>query len=198
MTDSCVFFWALKASDCAAWVQAWGTLAALAVSIGVWWWQSSRAREDRVQAEIERLTERVTPALGLLEGMLHEFHSIVAELEGRVGGEFFGWQVPSKTKFLALLNEYSKVEAHLLPDANLALEAARAKELGATMRQWIGSFEPWPAVRRFSVSPNHVKEAKSLHAALSDCRDAMRKRLVERSQLIINPDLKRSPVVDAD
>jgi hypothetical protein len=198
MTDSCVYFWALKASDCAAWVQAWGSIAALAVSIGVWWWQASRSRDDRVQAEVERLGERVAPALGLLDGMLDEFQNLVSELEGQLGSDFYGWGGSSHTKFQALLGEYLKVEAHLLPDAELALKAAQAKELGEVMRNWAASFEAWLSTGVFIVGPNNVDEAKRLLAALKECRDALRRRLVERTYMIINPDFKKSALVNAE
>jgi hypothetical protein len=32
--SSCMFFWTLKASDCAAWVQAWGSIGAILVGFG--------------------------------------------------------------------------------------------------------------------------------------------------------------------
>lgn len=198
MTDSCVFFWTLAPSECASWVQAWGTIAALAVSIGVWLWQSSRAREDRIQVEIVRLTERVSPAIGLLSGMLQTLRHIEALAEERKGSVFMGWGRAYAEQFRSLLHEFQKVEAHLLPDADLALKAAQAKQLGVSISNWLKIYDGWEMVGVLVIEPARVEQLTGLRVALNDCQGAMRKRLVERSQLIINPDLKRSPVVDSD
>lgn len=200
MTDSCVFFWTLAPSECASWVQAWGTIAALAVSIGVWWWQSARARDDRVQAEIERLTERTAPALGLLGGMLQELDLVVvlAEGEAQLKRVFKSAGKPEVAKFQTLLDEYLKVEAHTFPDAALALKAAQAKEFGLRVREVFATFDVHGPGGGMVMSSFHVDRLKGLQSAILECRDAMRMRLVERAQLIINPDLKRPLVVEVD
>lgn len=193
MTDSCAFFWALKASDCAAWVQAWGTIAALAVSIGVWWWQSERARWDRVQAEIDRLTERAAPALGLLDGMLREIEHILKEAQEQQGGAFRGWGGAYSERFRALLDEYLKVEAHLLPDAALALEATQAKDAGVSIRNWLALYDPWADSEVFVLERSQVEELMGYQLALRLCCSGMRLRLVERTSMITSPD-KKAPI----
>lgn len=190
MTDSCAFFWALKASDCAAWVQAWGTIAALAVSIGVWWWQSERARWDRVQAEIDRLTERAAPALGLLDGMLREIEHILKQAQAQQGGAFRGWGGAYSERFRALLDEYLKVEAHLLPDAALALEATQAKDAGVNIRNWLALYDPWADSEMLVIGRSQVEELLGYQLAFRLCCSGMRLRLVERTSMIASPDKK--------
>lgn len=190
MSDSCVFFWSLAPSECASWVQAWGTMAALAVSIGVWWWQSERARWDRVQAEIDRLTERAAPALGLLDGMLQELEQIVKQAESQQGEAFRGWGGAFSERFRALLDEYQKVEAHLLPDAALALEATQAKESGVNVRNWLALYDPWSEAKALVMERRRVLELKGYQLTIHSCCVGMRLRLLERTSLIINPDTK--------
>lgn len=200
MTDSCVFFWTLAPSECASWVQAWGTIAALAVSIGVWWWQSARARDDRVQAEIERLTERTAPALGLLDGLVQEVNCIVAlaESEAELKRVFKSASKTEVARFQSLLDEFMKVEAHTFPDALMALKAAQSKEAGLRLRNELAAFDNYGPTGGMVMSSTRIYRLKKLQSAILECRDAMRRRLVERAQLIINPDLKRSPVVWVD
>ncbi|MES2886732.1 MAG: hypothetical protein V4739_01860 [Pseudomonadota bacterium] len=56
ISQTCFFFpWGLTPSECAAWVQTWGTLAALAGSVGLVLWQARRQQDagQRLR-EVER------------------------------------------------------------------------------------------------------------------------------------------------
>lgn len=45
-------------SDCASWVQAWGTIGALGVAIGIAWWQGKLARQAQVKQAAAEQKER--------------------------------------------------------------------------------------------------------------------------------------------
>jgi hypothetical protein len=55
--QTCVFFpWGLTSSECASWVQAWGTILAIAGSAGLALWQAHRqSRASQRQRHLERV-----------------------------------------------------------------------------------------------------------------------------------------------
>jgi hypothetical protein len=55
MSDSCVFFWDLSAGDCAAWVQALGTIFAVGVSAMLVWWQMQATDRRQRLREVETI-----------------------------------------------------------------------------------------------------------------------------------------------
>jgi hypothetical protein len=47
--QTCMLVPGLSRDECASWVQAWGTIGALAVAIGIAWWQTGLARRLRLE-----------------------------------------------------------------------------------------------------------------------------------------------------
>jgi hypothetical protein len=133
--------------------------------------------------------------------MLHELDSIVAvaESEAQLKRVFKSMGKPEFARFQALLDEYLKVEVHTFPDAVLALKAAQPKEFGLRVRELISGFDiHGPGLGGAVMSARHVEHLREQQKAIRECRDAMRTRLVERTYMIINPELKPSAVKDGD
>lgn len=47
MYDSCVFIWTLGVSECASWVQAWGSIGTVLAGVIAVYWQLRRQRQAR-------------------------------------------------------------------------------------------------------------------------------------------------------
>lgn len=59
MYESCVFFFDLKVSDCASWVQAWGSIAAIVAAAWFTWWQHRLELKRASDAERELTRRRI-------------------------------------------------------------------------------------------------------------------------------------------
>lgn len=81
ISETCFFFpWGLTPSECASWVQAWGTLAALAGSVGLVLWQARRQQEaGQRQREVER-----AQATAALVGLAKSARTLQIQLSERL------------------------------------------------------------------------------------------------------------------
>lgn len=75
--ETCVLVPGLTRGECASWVQAWGTIGALAVAIAIAWWQGVVAR--RLHAEQLALAEKERAARSEYRWMVAL--SVVAQLK---------------------------------------------------------------------------------------------------------------------
>lgn len=139
--QSCVFVPGLTSEECASWVQAWGTIAAIAAAVGIAWWQRRQDRKAtaasaRAKAEIAATSVllKVHPILGSLqhvEGELRTFHRAPASIYDPAGPTRLLEQLPFPTdgELIALADFDARCARWLIRARNLTHQAEQALRL---------------------------------------------------------------------
>lgn len=125
--DSCMLFWALKPSDCAAWVQAWGSVGALAVGVGVVAWQLGHRSK-----ELERLRRDEVRRWRAIALAVHTAAKLRLELELAAVISLRGPKSANDT-FRRAAAVLTDVRASDLVNAELMSAVLAARELVVTM-----------------------------------------------------------------
>lgn len=127
--ETCVFVRGLNTTQCASWVQAIGSLAAIAVA---WFLASQQARRlalEKVADDAQRTIEKVAPAIAIIEAAIDELKSIHAEaLNSIEGGRF---QPPHNALERARIYEdvFKTIQIANMPSVDCAKVALRVRHL---------------------------------------------------------------------
>lgn len=98
-SDSCFFLWSLKPSDCAAWVQAWGSILAIVAAAAIAFIQARSQRLAREAADAVAASVVASSILELLEPLKGFLESLV-ELNEETGKDPL-----TAVTFVTMLNE---------------------------------------------------------------------------------------------
>ena len=105
-------------SECAAWVQAWGSIAAILVAVGVAWWQfySSRLMARRARREKALvMIEAIGAFLSIYADELRSIDGALDNVDSQAVATFLT-KIKPETLFLSVERSIHAIPLHDLPD----------------------------------------------------------------------------------
>ncbi|MCW5648393.1 MAG: hypothetical protein KIS62_01470 [Ramlibacter sp.] len=183
MYNSCAFVADLKVSDCAAWVQAWGTMLALAVAIGLAAWQHRQMVRREARLELQRRLSQMTYVIQLGEHAIGCLHVLPTEWNDQSARQFAAdW---SSAKIFRIREALSRIDHTSVPSAkaltlthDLILQLGAAEQAFGNLWQVAGNRSAPAEVgllrHLLTQARTCIDETKVVVAALENLRSEIR------------------------
>lgn len=149
--QTCMLVPGISERDCASWVQAWGSIAAILAAVGIAWWQHHKERRQsagaaKVRAELASTSVllKVPPLTGAMQGIGDDIR------RAREGGTLMiprtlqllaGLPYPTEEEVLAIADHDYRCAGHLVRARAMANQASLVFSAIREQGRWLSGPE---------------------------------------------------------
>jgi len=131
--ETCVLVPGFSRSECASWVQAWGSIFAILAAVGIALHQAKHQakllQQSKIDADALRIGEKFAPAIAIIQAAIDEMNDqYQAGLSERVNSAF-GVSKDFSERHKWFAKAFSGIEAHTMPSVESAKVVLRVQDL---------------------------------------------------------------------
>jgi hypothetical protein len=181
--NTCFLVAGVSESNCASWVQAWGSVVAIFVAIAVAWHQSNRAEEQHRATERQRVEDTFGPPIAIISAAVQFFEMTFRPLMlGRLAGKTVDYGASDKPLILGLVDALNEFPAHTLGEPGAVQAVMRARSLLSAVTHMglelaeapYSQFPPDPAITDHEINDFNTLIEQLVHE--NNMLDTVRKR----------------------
>lgn len=131
--DTCLLVPGLNRTECASWVQAWGSILAILAAVGIAWHQSKHQakllQQSKQDADALRIAEKFAPAIAIIQAAIEEMtDQYQTGLDDRTEGKF-GVSADFAVRHKMFATAFSGIEANAMPSVESTKVVLRVQDL---------------------------------------------------------------------
>lgn len=131
--ESCVLVPGFSRTECASWVQAWGSIFAILAAVGIAWHQARHQTklllQSKLDADAQRIGEKFAPAMAIIQAAVDVMSDqYQAGLSERVNSSF-GVSKDFAECHKLFAKAFAGIEAHTMPSVESTKVVLRVQDL---------------------------------------------------------------------